>query len=207
MRHMKSITRILLLASVALGQIPVAAQDEEPKRHQLKSDEVTSERLIDILQPKVEKPARLKTRGLTAPEPDCDYLRQQLSRGIGLKPVADIPTVEILFAINSAELMPAAITALDAIGTALTSADLAPCCFKLDGHTDDTGSEEHNLELSARRAASVARYLQDGFDIQISRLLTEGKGEEYPMVPNTTDEARQKNRRVEIVNLGYGQLK
>ncbi len=209
-RPMKSMTRILLLAVVAgpaLGQSPAAAQDQEPKRHHLESQDVTSERLIDILQPKVPKPARLRTRSLTTPEPDCDHLRQQLTRGIGLKPVADIPAMGIHFALDSAELLPAATQALDAIGTALTSADLAPCCFKLEGHTDSSGSDDYNLELSRRRAASVASYLQDRFGIQVGRLLTAGRGEAYPIADNASDQGRKKNRRVEIVNLGYGRLK
>ena len=202
-------TRMLLVASVvglAFGQTPGTAQDTEPERYRLESEEVTSERLIDILQPKVEKPARLRTRSLTTPEPDCGQFRQHLTRGLGLKPVADIPAMGIHFARDSAELLPAATEALDAIGAALTSADLAACCFKLDGHTASTGSDAYNLELSGRRAASVAEYLQDKFGIRVGRLLTEGRGEAYPIADNESAEGRQKNRRVEILNLGYGQL-
>ena len=66
----------------------------------------------------------------------------------------------------------------------------------IEGHTDDTGSEEYNMTLSKRRAEAVRDYLiSQGVDA--SRLTAKWYGETQPKYPN--DEAnRAKNRRVEL---------
>lgn len=68
----------------------------------------------------------------------------------------------------------------------------------ISGHTDDTGSEEHNLALSNRRARVVADYLIKS-GIEIRRIETLGLGSANPLVPNTTNEGRRQNRRVELL--------
>jgi outer membrane protein OmpA-like peptidoglycan-associated protein len=66
------------------------------------------------------------------------------------------------------------------------------------GHTDDVGPEQYNQELSERRAASVAGYLKSaGIDPEVIEI--RGFGLSSPRAPGRTPEARQKNRRVEIV--------
>lgn len=65
------------------------------------------------------------------------------------------------------------------------------------GHTDSTGSDEHNLDLSQRRALSVATYLNaQGIDSR--RFSVIGYGETRPIASNATAEGRALNRRVEI---------
>lgn len=69
--------------------------------------------------------------------------------------------------------------------------------FDIVGHTDDVGDPEKNLKLSEARANSVKEWLvQRGIDA--ARLTPMGKGQTEPLVPNTSDENRQKNRRVEF---------
>jgi outer membrane protein OmpA-like peptidoglycan-associated protein len=65
------------------------------------------------------------------------------------------------------------------------------------GHTDSTGSEEHNMELSRNRALAVAQYLQ-GQNVALERLAATGYGETRPIASNDTPEGRAQNRRVEI---------
>jgi outer membrane protein OmpA-like peptidoglycan-associated protein len=65
------------------------------------------------------------------------------------------------------------------------------------GHTDSTGSDSHNLDLSNRRAAAVASYLR-AQQVNPTRLLSQGFGEQYPIAGNDTPEGRQANRRVEL---------
>ena len=67
---------------------------------------------------------------------------------------------------------------------------------ELEGHTDSIGTEEYNMKLSMRRAASVKKYLVEHFNIDGSRLSTVGYGESKPVATNKTAEGRQKNRRV-----------
>ncbi len=70
--------------------------------------------------------------------------------------------------------------------------------LKIIGHTDNTGSREHNLELSQQRADAVKAWLVNK-GIDPARLTTEGKGPDEPIVPNDTPENRRKNRRVEFL--------
>ncbi|BFM06306.1 OmpA family protein [Halioxenophilus aromaticivorans] len=69
----------------------------------------------------------------------------------------------------------------------------------IEGHTDDRGAEAFNLELSERRAKSVAAVLTNRFGIDASRVTAIGYGESRPLVDNQTAENRAKNRRVVAV--------
>ena len=65
------------------------------------------------------------------------------------------------------------------------------------GHTDNVGSDSYNQDLSERRADAAANYLVVQ-GVSRSRLATRGLGEAEPKATNTTDDGRQKNRRVEV---------
>ncbi len=65
------------------------------------------------------------------------------------------------------------------------------------GHTDDTGSDAHNQDLSQRRAVAVATILANqGIDQR--RFYIEGRGETDPIASNANETGRSQNRRVEI---------
>jgi len=67
----------------------------------------------------------------------------------------------------------------------------------VEGHTDATGTNDYNMDLSRRRASSVAGYLKTE-NIKSQRVLTKWYGEEQPKYSNDTDADRAKNRRVEF---------
>lgn len=67
----------------------------------------------------------------------------------------------------------------------------------VEGHTDSTGSAEHNQQLSLNRAMAVRNYLV-GNDIDQRRLTTYGYGESQPIADNNTASGREQNRRVEL---------
>lgn len=76
----------------------------------------------------------------------------------------------------------------------------------IEGHTDNTGRAEYNMQLSEKRANSVASYLsQNG--ISSSRFTTKWYGEEQPKYDNSTVDGRSKNRRVEIAIIANEELK
>jgi outer membrane protein OmpA-like peptidoglycan-associated protein/tetratricopeptide (TPR) repeat protein len=69
--------------------------------------------------------------------------------------------------------------------------------IEIAGHTDNTGSEEHNLNLSNNRAKEVCNYLIS-MGIESSRLTYKGYGASHPIADNKTDEGRSLNRRTEF---------
>jgi outer membrane protein OmpA-like peptidoglycan-associated protein len=69
--------------------------------------------------------------------------------------------------------------------------------LRIEGHTDNRGSAEMNLDLSRRRAASVRSWLI-GHGIPEERLESEGYGLTRPLQRNDTDRGRAANRRVEF---------
>jgi len=73
--------------------------------------------------------------------------------------------------------------------------------IEISGHTDNTGTPEHNLSLSKNRARSVLEYLV-GKGIPKSRLEFKGYGETKPIDINETEEGKANNRRTEIKILG-----
>jgi outer membrane protein OmpA-like peptidoglycan-associated protein len=102
----------------------------------------------------------------------------------------------IEFASGSALLQPESMPVVDEL------ADIARRCtglqLEIAGHTDDRGDPRANLDLSQRRAEAVMAYLVD-HGVALSRLTAVGYGEERPVVRDTTDEARARNRRIEIL--------
>jgi outer membrane protein OmpA-like peptidoglycan-associated protein len=76
----------------------------------------------------------------------------------------------------------------------------------LEGHTDATGSEEHNLELSRLRAQSVSNYLAS-LAVDATRFTIMGYGEGQPIASNDSADGRQLNRRVEIAIYANDKLK
>lgn len=69
--------------------------------------------------------------------------------------------------------------------------------LRIDGHTDDTGSSEHNHKLSQARADAVAEWLSKN-GVDKSRLDSKGWGEEHPIAKNDTAANKEQNRRVEF---------
>ena len=69
--------------------------------------------------------------------------------------------------------------------------------ISIEGHADERGTREYNLDLGQRRAESVASYLIAN-GVSRNRLITKSYGEERPLSLGSNDTAWSKNRRVEI---------
>ncbi len=69
--------------------------------------------------------------------------------------------------------------------------------IEIAGHTDNTGTAPHNLQLSQARANTIVSYLT-GKGIKPSRLLAKGYGAEQPVADNATEKGKQLNRRTEV---------
>jgi outer membrane protein OmpA-like peptidoglycan-associated protein len=125
-----------------------------------------------------------------------------VARGTRIRSAAP-PTVRlpVYFEFDSADLRPEAEVLLGKVGAALVSDDLADFRFSVEGHTDGVGSEHYNARLSEERAKAVKAFLM-ARGVPAQHLATHGHGEGQPVASNTSDEGRQRNRRVEVINLG-----
>lgn len=103
---------------------------------------------------------------------------------------------DVLFSVDKAELRPGAARSLDQLAQALR--DDPDATIQIEGHTDATGSREHNMSLSRRRAETVQSYLIS-HGIDSARISSRGLGPDYPVTTNDTAAGRQQNRRVEVI--------
>jgi outer membrane protein OmpA-like peptidoglycan-associated protein len=103
---------------------------------------------------------------------------------------------DVLFAVDSSALSGSARSNLDQVSDVLN--EYNKTAVVVQGHTDSTGSEQHNQELSERRASSVENYLVDR-GVDPKRLAALGYGETAPVASNDTAGGRQQNRRVDIM--------
>jgi outer membrane protein OmpA-like peptidoglycan-associated protein len=110
----------------------------------------------------------------------------------------------ILFAIDSYDLNEASKSNLSELSKTLQKYD--DTNILIEGHTDNTGTKEHNLTLSEQRAKSVATYLKS-YGVSGSRIATNGYGESQPVADNTTTEGKSKNRRVDVAIFANKKLK
>ncbi|MFN2309099.1 MAG: OmpA family protein [Gammaproteobacteria bacterium] len=105
-----------------------------------------------------------------------------------------------LFDHDKEALKPAGIAELDALAARLKSLTTVQS-VEIVGHTDSTGAEDYNQQLSMRRANTVKNYLLDK-GVNPSIMTTSGMGESQPVASNATAEGRAQNRRVEITLKG-----
>ena len=105
-------------------------------------------------------------------------------------------TQQIHFEFDKDKIRPESFPILDAVADVLkTNPNIK---IDVQGHTDNKGGAAYNKKLSDRRAASVKKYLV-GKGVEAPRLTSHGYGAEIPLVPNTTDQNRALNRRVQFV--------
>jgi outer membrane protein OmpA-like peptidoglycan-associated protein len=127
-------------------------------------------------------------------------LRAELERtGVSVTRIGDNITLNmpgnITFPTDSADLNASFYEVLNSVSTVL--AEYNQTVIEIAGHTDSTGTDAYNQQLSERRASSVAAYLGTR-NILPDRIITVGMGEGRPVASNDTDAGRQQNRRVEL---------
>jgi outer membrane protein OmpA-like peptidoglycan-associated protein len=129
-------------------------------------------------------------------------LRQQMGDNVSIRNTGDrlIVTLpqDILFSTDSATLRPTLVSDLRDVGQSLLA--YPNTTAQVIGHTDSDGDAGYNLDLSQRRAQSVANVLL-GEGVQRGRISVIGRGEDQPIASNLTPAGKAQNRRVEIVIL------
>lgn len=133
-----------------------------------------------------------------APEPQAPILAPPAPAPVS--PAAPpVPHIEVLgtlgFDIDSADLREADLATIDQLAGRLR--DVPQARLEVEGHTDLSGVEQRNTQLSRRRADAVKWALVDR-GVAAGRILTFGFGAERPIAPNDTAEGRARNRRIEL---------
>ena len=177
------------------------------------SKNVSSDQILNALQPKQ------LTRGMSAgPQADPTVkakeisfirtLRNRKTRSLSLgereeilaitsdKPKIDL---DIQFDYNSDRITTTSMPSVQALGKALSDANLKGSTFVVAGHTDAIGGEAYNQDLSERRADTIKRYLTEKYGISGTDLVTVGYGKTKPKDPNAPMDPI--NRRVQVVNM------
>lgn len=154
---------------------PAAAQD------------LSEEEMLKALMPKPQAPVTRGVRG--TPIRASDEGKLELS---------------VQFEYASARITPESAAMLKRLAAAMKSAALGERHFRIEGHTDATGSVPGNLRLSARRAESVRHFLAEA-GVDEARLSAIGLGS--AVLANREDPAAAVNRRVAILSLDNAQMK
>ncbi|HEY2459966.1 MAG TPA: OmpA family protein [Candidatus Acidoferrum sp.] len=105
--------------------------------------------------------------------------------------------VTVLFKLDSDKLSDDAKQQLDQLTTGQMSS-LKRYFIAIQGYTDKTGTPEHNLDLSRRRAQAVQTYLVAQHDVPVYRVQIVGLGKDKPLNDEKTRDDRKANRRVEV---------
>lgn len=195
-------------AAISFSAVPARAEDKN----------VTEDQIVRALAP--EKKAPL-TRGLSVgPQQAADPAaaaaegkfvqqirgrstrslssteREEIAAIVKDKPKIDL---EINFDYNSADISAKSLPSVQALGRALTNANLKGSTFVVAGHTDAAGGESYNQDLSERRADAIKRYLVDKYGIAGADLVTVGYGKSKLKDPGQP--MAEANRRVQVVNM------
>lgn len=179
MKHInkfKAIAATFAYAAVLAGfSYPVFAQEQVHYGDRIP----TKEELIDQLTPK----PKYKTRGIQFGQAEVPKTEPSVSLAIN-------------FAHDSFELTPQAMQQLAPLGEALKSDQLRGFAFDIQGHTDASGSEAYNMDLSEKRALAVGTHLYSSYGVDPEKIQLIGKGESD--LYDTSNPSSGVNRRVQI---------
>jgi OmpA-OmpF porin, OOP family len=103
---------------------------------------------------------------------------------------------KVQFATGSSQILPVSFSLLDEVAKVLADNPQIEL-IQIEGHTDSTGTAAVNRKLSQQRAEAVITYLVSK-GVGGGRMKAKGFGPDKPIADNTTDEGKEKNRRVEF---------
>jgi OOP family OmpA-OmpF porin len=201
-----------------MARAPVVTQPVAPSAPRVAVPAPAPEPAIEPAAPAQSAPitepaAPARSAPITEPAaaaPTFQPMPQSLQAGVGLpalnaalKGTGPLPQNFLLsglkFRPNSAQLEPSSAGVLIEVGTAMMAHPRAT--FRIEGHTDSTGTIEDNRRLSAGRANAIKDYLvNQGVDNH--RIEAVGVGAERPVADNATPEGRAQNQRTELVITG-----
>lgn len=216
---MKRQTEIMLIASVLLvggcATKKYVAEQVDPtnaKITEVDKNQKNTQKELEADEPKIsaadEKATSADARATDAlsradaASKKSDQVRADLHNELNEK-IANIDdyksagNVTVLFKFDSAKLTDDAKQQLDQMASGQVGS-LKRYFVAIQGFTDSTGSADHNLELSRKRAEAVQTYLVSQHNMPVYRIQIVGLGKDKPVDDGKTRAAREKNRRVEV---------
>ena len=193
-------TRLTFTVTDSLTSRPVAANVIVRNPEHRKIMQTTSDSIRSVLVVLLDDRVPFYTVAATSPAyfPYRDTIRNpQDFTGIIMRPkeVKSFVLRDMYFATGKTTILSTSEPALNELFTLLS--ERPGQRIRIVGHTDDIGSDRSNQLLSEGRANSIREaMIERGIDGE--RIETKGRGERDPIVPNDSEENRQKNRRVEI---------
>lgn len=199
-------TEVIHLAYLTEQQVEIAEAETERKLAEAEYQTLSQERDAILREARAREAelARIEAeraqRETEQAQLQIENLQQQLSALQAKTATTERGTIltleSVLFETNESTLKSGALENLYPLVTFLR--ENPERTIMIEGHTDSTGDETYNLELSQQRADSVREFLmQNG--IEPNRIMARGYGETAPVAPNDTAAGRQQNRRVELV--------
>jgi outer membrane protein OmpA-like peptidoglycan-associated protein len=191
----------------ALGGIPIGVADLQHKELRFVTDAGGGFR-FDGLAPGVGALSVIAEGYLALVTPVDVKARQETTIDLLLRPQPKHPGVvvtakeitirdQIQFALDSAVILPDSFGILTEVAdTLIRHGEIKR--LEVQGHTDNSGTPEHNRVLSDERATAVRSWLT-AHGIAPERLVARGYGQDQPLVPNVTASDRARNRRVQFI--------
>lgn len=141
-----------------------------------------------------EKAVELGSQAMTAAE-EAQSAAERAARGKLIWSVT-LSDDRVKFSFDQASIPAEAAAELDALVAKIKAYDKA-VYLEVEGHTDNIGSEEYNLQLGEKRAIAVRNYLNEQ-GVPLHAISTISYGETRPVADNKTPEGRAQNRRVVV---------
>lgn len=135
---------------------------------------------------------------INAVAPDFESATDASSMADMIERYGHVPVFDIQFLGGRADLTGTSSAILEEVATMLK--DHPTWRFRVEGHTDNTGTKTANLNLSFFRATAVVTWLAAN-GIKRSRLDPQGMGDTKPIGDNATEAGRKRNRRIELVKI------
>lgn len=141
------------------------------------------------------------TREMAIEECDPEFVKKapvvEVKKVLPAERIKYCTTLDIQFEIDRYDIQHEYQAAVDKLGAYMKK--YPDTTAVIEGHTDEVGTDEYNMQLSERRAQSVVNYLVDRQGINRERLRAVGYGKTHPIADNRTEEGKRLNRRIDSI--------
>jgi len=191
-----SFIAIFLLSTGCAKKQVVKGEELARPAVEVKKEEPAPEPAREIEKPKGEVPQPAAVAPVETPKEELKEESLTETKPEQKPVIFDLAVLRIQFAFDDYNLSSQAKENLEKIASWMSKNPATR--IQIQGHTCEIGTNEYNIALGERRASSAQRYLE-GLGVKSGRISTISYGQERPLDPGHTEEARSKNRRDEFV--------